>query len=346
MIWEYGIEWGGLFVANTVVSKTRILHLTDILTRFSDEEHPLDAGELIAKLAEREVETERKAIYRDIAAMRDVGMDVIFTRTPKPGYFLGERKLQLAEIRLLMDGVLSAGFITHKKSMELVEKLTSSVSCYQARELSKQIYIDHRNKQQNEGIYYNVDTINEAIAKRRKIRLDYGRRVLGEKGGVEWSTKTFVISPYALLWYDDRYYVIGNNEKYDNLMHLRVDRMHRVEMLSQPSRNFEEVSKYRGSFDVADYAAKLSNAYVGTPMTIELVCQPDLLEAVLDRFGKDLSIRRRPDNRFSFRVEMAVSDGLVRDILNFGSGVEVVSPKALRSKIAQTVAELQEMYNQ
>lgn len=325
-------------------SKIRLLRLLEILTEKTDEDHPMETAQLLDELAKWDITAERKSIYRDMEALRSVGLDVIFTRTPKCGYFLGERRLQVAEIRLLMDGVLSAGFITHKKSMELVNKLTGTISCYQAAELKNQLYIDHRNKQQNEEIYYTVDIVNRAIVRRKKICFSYNRRILDETGAIRWSTRTFTVSPYALLWYDDRYYLIGNNEKYDNLMHLRVDRMRHVLMLKENCRSFEEVSAYRGHFDVADYAAKLSNAFGGTAMSVELVCEPELLETVLDRFGQEIDIRRRPDHRFSFRVKMAVSDGLVKELLNFGTGIEVVSPKMLREKMQQTVSALYQMY--
>ena len=168
--------------------------------------------------------------------------------------------------------------------------------------------------------------------------------MLSEKGQVSWENKTFTVSPYALLWYDDRYYVIGNNEKYDNLMHLRLDRMHKVTVTQKPCRSFEEISAYRGHFDVADYGKKLANAFGGTPMMIELLCDGDKLEVILDRFGEDISFRRRPDGRFCFRTEMAISDGLVGDIVRLGAGIEVLSPKILREKVTETLTNLLQIY--
>ncbi len=325
-------------------AKLKLLYLLDILSQYSDEEHPLDAGELIAHLEEAGISAERKSVYRDVEVLRSFGLDVIATRTPKPGYFLGERKLQLAEIRLLMDAVLSAGFITPKKSRELIGKLKEMCSCYQAKALEQQIYIDKRVKHKNEEIYYTIDIINRAISHQRQISFEYGRRILLENGKIGWNLKKFTVSPYALLWLDDNYYVIGNHSKYQNLMHLRVDRMLKVKMTDHASRSFEEVSPYRNHFDVADYAGKLAGAFGGKPMVMEVLCESGLLEQILDRFGDQITIRNRPDGRFSFRTEMAISDGLVRDIIALGPGVQVLSPKVLRQKIEQTVEQLHQLY--
>ncbi len=323
-----------------MANKAKVLYLLDILSHQTDEDHPLSAGELIEQLEKVGISAERKSIYRDIDQLRSFGFDIICTRTPKNGYFLGERTLQLAEIRLLTDAILSAAFISPKKSMELVGKLQEICSDHQKNQLHKQIYIDRRNKHKNEEIYYSIDQINTAVASHRKIQFEYGKRILNDQGKTQWETKTFTVSPYALLWYDDRYYVIGNNEKYDNLMHLRLDRMHKVTVTDKPSRSFEEVSAYRGHFDVADYGKKLANAFGGTPMVIELLCDGDKLEVILDRFGEDISFRRRGDGKFSFRTEMAISDGLVGDLIRLGSGVQVLSPKILREKVKEQLENL------
>ncbi len=333
-------------MAGSVDTKTKLLHLLDILNTQTDEDHPLDTAALIAALETRGIKAERKSIYRDLDVLRDFGFDIILSRGNPAGYFLADRKLQLAEIRLLMDAVLSAGFITRKKSTELIAKLQTLCSKHQGAQLDRQVYIDKRKKHKNEEIYYSIDVINQAVTAKRKITFDYARRVLNEEGKITLSTRRFTVSPYALLWFDDCYYVIGNNEKYDNLMHLRVDRMQRVQLTKEPCRSFEEVSPYRNSFDVADYAGKLGSAFGGQAMVMELLCDGNMLEQILDRFGEDIAIRGRPDGKFSFRVEMAISDGLVRELIGMGTGVQVLSPRVLRDKITQTVAELHQMYQE
>lgn len=331
-------------MAGNCASKAKLLHLLDILSTHSDEEHPLDAAALISHLEKRGISAERKSVYRDIEVLRDFGFDILLTRTTPGGYFLAQRELELAEIRLLMDAVLSAGFITRKKSLQLVEKLQHMCSRHQAATLNRQVYIDKRQKHTNEEIYYSIDVINRAVEQKKQITFSYGRRVLSRQGQITTAYRTFTVSPYALLWYDDSYYVIGNNQKYDNLMHLRLDRMHRVTMTALPARSFEEVSSYRNHFDVADYAAKLSNAFGGRPMTIELLCRDDRLEQILDRFGDRITVRDNGDGHFRFRTEMAVSDGLVRDIISLGDGVRVVSPPLLRQKVVEQLESLRQVY--
>lgn len=332
-------------MAGNPAQKQKLLMIAEILANQTDEEHPMTAEELVGELENRGIRCERKSVYGDIEVLRDFGLDILKTRSKKSGFYLVSREWQLAEVRLLTDAVLAAEFITPKKSRELTEKLKRMLSIHQAKEIDRQVFIENRKKEKNEEIYYNIDKLQTAIAQKRKIQCRYHRRLIKPDGTVGLDIKSFTISPYAMLWFDDRYYVIGNNEKYDNLMHLRLDRMKSVVITNQTVRPFEEVSEYRGNFDVADYARKIANAFGGQTETIELLCKNEFLEQAFDRFGDGIRIRSRPDGRFSFKTEAAVSEGLVADILKFGEALEVVRPLSLRKKVCEAVQKMNAIYN-
>lgn len=332
-------------MAGNKQQKSKLLHLAEIFRTKTDEEHPLTAEQLIVELNKRGIECERKSIYSDISYLMEFGMDIEKNSSKGRGYYLAEREYQLAEVRLLMDAVQSASFITPKKSRDLIEKIEGMTSVYQASDLAEQVYIDNRHKQSNEEIYYNIDVIHRAINNRKKITFKYRRRDFSADGRIEWSVKNLTISPYAMLWSDDRYYVIGNNQKYDNLIHLRLDRMKNVEETKENSRHFSEVSDYKAFFDVADYANRLFNVFGGETVSAELLCTAEKVEQILDIFGEDIKLRLRSDGKFSFKIQAALSEGLVSDILKLGDDLEVISPIKLRSMVKQRVTSLYNLYN-
>lgn len=325
--------------------KLKLLYILKYLKEYSDEEHPVDAEALIKYLEKQDIEVERKSVYSDIDALREFGYNIISAKTPKRGYFLAERKFQLAEVRLLMDAVQSACFITAKKSRQLLEKLELCVSEYQAKNIKNQVYIDNRRKYANEEIYYNIDKLNTAISEGKKIRFKYVKKEIGSDRRFKNTEKELTVSPYALLWSDDRYYIIGNNSKYDNLMHIRIDRMKNVEITKENVRPFDEVTDYKSGFDVADYARRIFNVFSGENDVMELVCKNDAINIITDIFGDDISIRPRSDDRFSFRMPIVISDGLVADILKLGDKVEVVKPDELRERVKSSVNSLYNLYN-
>ncbi len=333
-------------MAGSASQKIKLLYLADILRQYSDEQHPLTAAALCAHLQSYGISAERKSVYADIRTLEEYGMDIIKTKVPSAGFFVAGREFEVPEIYLLCDAVQSAGVITHSKTRELVEKLGTLLSCHQAKDLKKRVFIDTRAKCDNEEIYYNIDILNRAIDGGKKVSLCYRNKHLSE-GKIVYTTKTHTISPYALLWENDHYYLVGNNEKYHNLMHLRLDRMKTVTILDQPVRPFTQVCEYTDYFDVADYQKKTFSMFGGELCNIELCCKEQLLDQVTDKFGENILFRRNSSaGTFTFSVNARISDGLVGWILQFGADMEVKAPAALREKIAARITALQAVYNQ
>ncbi len=326
-------------------SKLKLLYLAEIFEKKTDENHYISANSLCDELEKLGITAERKSIYKDIDVLREYGYDIIHVGSRSSGgYFLGQRKFELAEIRLLSDAVQAANFISQKKSKELVAKIESFASDKQAKTLHSQVYVDNRPKCKNEEIFYTISALDEAITKGVKVKFIYTRRKITEQFKTANEDKSFTVSPYALIWSDDHYYVVCNNEKYDNLMHLRIDRIKHVNPLNERSRPFSEVSPYRSSFDSADYAAKLFNMYSGEQKPVELVCENSLLETMMDRFGEKIRVQKVDDNHFLLRTNAAVSDGLAAWVLQFGGRVTVRMPNELIKSVKEKAEEILKKY--
>lgn len=324
--------------------KVKLLYIIKILTELTDEEHPLSATEICEKLSAYDITAERKAIYDDIECLISFGYDIIQTRVPKNGYFLASRDFELPEVFLLGDAVRTAKFISEKKTRELTSKLDRLLSKHQTKRNISAIYIDSSNKTKNEELFYNIDRINTAIEEGKKIRFTYSKRVLHEGRQITTESKTRTVSPYAMTWQFDYYYLIGNYEKYDNLMNLRIDRIHSVEIIDEPMRHFSEVSDYRDTFDVADYTKKLFGMFGGNMQEIKLRCSSKMLEQVTDRFGDKIFITNVTDKTFDFTAKAAVSDALATWIMNYGANIEVITPTELRQKIIDRAERILEIY--
>lgn len=325
--------------------KLKLLYIIKILREHTDEEHPLSASDICKKLEQYGISAERKAIYDDIENLISFGYDIIFTRSPKVGYFLASREFETPEIYLLCDAIRTAKFITPKKSRELVGKLQEMLSENQRAGLKTGLYIASDLKCRNEEIFYNIDAISRAIAEKKKISFKYGIHTLNKNRDIVIKDREHIISPYAQTWQDDHYYLIGNYEKYDNLAHFRIDRMRSVTVLDEKARPFKEVSDYDDVFDVADYTKGLFNMFGGKPESIELKCDISLLEQIIDRFGRAIFIRNVTDTHFSFTVKAVPSEAFITFVMNFGGKVEIQSPSYLRKKIIKRVSDIQKLYS-
>ena len=253
-------------------NKIRMLCVLDILRKYSDEEHPLSSIRISEILLEEYgIKCERKAtIYSDINALKAFKnnyFNIGNISTPSKGFCVFEREFELPELYLLCDAVMSAHSVTKAKSKALVSKLEQFASIYQSKDIASSVYIDNRQKSDNSSIYINIYYIHQAIIQKKKIQIKYIRHNVDKN-----SERHYTVSPYAMIWSNDRYYLVCNNDTKQNLMHVRIDRIKNVEILKEQARSFENFTEYRGKFNAADYAEKMFNGFSGTVERIELIC--------------------------------------------------------------------------
>lgn len=318
------------------IGRQRLFSVIKILYKYSDEYHPLNTNKILDILYQSYgIKAERKSVYKDIESLKQCGMDIEHTSSTKEGYYLASRSFEVAEIRLLIDAVLSARFITPKKTKELTKKLYDELSCYQSESIEMQAFYDNRTKLDNEQIYYIVDKINSAIAAGKKISFIYHHKMIKYNKVINDIGRKFVISPYALLWAQDKYYVAGNYEKYNDTSKYRLDKMSNVEIIDEDIRSFTEVTSYKKRFDTADYINKSFMMYDGTENTIELICDMSLIETMLDRFDKKAHFINYGENKFKVCARAFVSEGLVDWLIPYCDRCYIAAPIDLRKSVTE-----------
>ncbi len=326
--------------------RLRLLKVLDCLKLKSDAEHPISAVEIAEELGKYGISVERKAIYKDIEALQSAGFQIEVTGKPKRGYYLSVREFELPEVSLLIDAVQSAGFVPKDRSRSLVKKLQNLVSVYEAEELKNRICIENRSKSANESVYNTIELLNGAIKSSVAVKIKYAKTVLdGTRLAAEY--KDMIINPYALLWESDHYYLIGNNVKYENLIHLRVDRIAEISLTKRKARHFSEVSEYKQRFDTADYSRKVFNMFGGEMRRIDLECKVELLNQITDKFSDFIMIRHlKGEKTFRFSVDAVISEGLVGWLMQFGGDIKVLSPDDLKQRVKETAQNLINIYSE
>lgn len=326
-------------------SKIKTLLIYQLLDKYSDERHPLSSTELIELLEEQGIKCERKSIYADIEALNEIGCDIISVRSPKKGFFMASRLFEVPEVMLLIDAVASAGFISNKKTYKLIEKLKTLLSKPESESLVSQVYVESSNaKCDNEEIYITIDHLHGAITDKKKVKFVYKRRSIDVQNKKKHTEKTFTVSPYALIWKDDHYYLVCNNEKYDNLMNLRIDRMKKLSILDEAARPYSEVSSYSDMFDVQDYSSRMFNMFSGESCKVTLKCALNLQEEMLDRFGSSIPLMASENNHFETTVTATLSDGFVSWLMQYGKDIEVVEPQSLKDMLVKKANDIINVY--
>lgn len=309
-------------MAKVSVGKLKLLYILETLVRDTDQDHRKGTRELIEMLKSHGLSAERKSIYDDIETLKEFGLDIIYDKEEPAGYYLGERDFELAELKLLVDAVQSSKFITARKSEVLIRKLEKLTSAGEARNLQRQVYVSGRIKTMNESIYYNVDAVHSAIAGDSKIAFRYMVWNL-EKHLVPKSDRAVTVSPWALVWDDENYYMIAFDGESGIMKHYRVDKMKDIRCLQEPREGRES---FKG-FDAAGFAKKTFGMYGGRTEKVTLECDNRLVGPILDRFGTDVIIVPAGEERFKVTQEVAVSGQFFGWLVGLGPGVRIVYPQ-------------------
>ena len=326
------------------IQKKKLPLLQRLLLAETDEDHGMTIDHVIRALGRQGVTAERKSIYHDLDTLRECGMDVVSARQGSSTvYFVGEREFQLPELKLLVDAVQSSRFITRHKSEQLIRKLEQLTSRHQAKQLQRSVYVWGRAKTTNERIYLNVDAIHTAIACKRKIAFRYFRYGPDRKKVLRGGGGEYLVSPYALTWGEDNYYLNGHYPKY-GITNFRVDRMEHIRVLEEAALPAKKAGGGH-ELDLSQYSVRTFGMYNGPLRDLTIRFQNNLCEVVLDRFGDSVFLRDCGDGTFTADIRVKVSPIFFGWLMNFGTQAKIVSPADVARQYAEAARQVAALYD-
>ncbi len=326
--------------------KIKLLKIWEILNRDTDENNPMPTPVLIKKLAECGIEVDRKILYSYIKLLNDFGYEVMTHRSLSNEYYVADRKFDIPEIHILMDAVRAAGFITKKKTDELVSKIAQLAGSQRAEVLTRNIVEFNTRKSINENIYYSVYEIALAIEEKKKISFSYfdydikRRKVYRKKKSDPTQIRKYKVNPLATVFSNDNYYLICYDDWFGNLAHYRVDRMDEVTMLDTPISEAAQKNKV----DIVRHKQQLFGMFGGDKQKVSFEADKDLIDVVFDFFGADLYISKSAGNKIIFAADVQVSKPFIAWCCSFGTGVKVTAPQTVVETVKEYLAETAEQY--
>lgn len=319
--------------------KQKLLYLLKFFYEETDEQHTLTVNQMIDKLEQNGISAARRSIYDDIRTLQDFGIDIVMRKSKTCEYFLGSRLFETSELKILIDSIQSSKFITKKKSESIIKRLKQLASKPQSRKFSGQIYIYDRIKAMNECILYNVDTLHNAIAENRKVTFRYfdyniKREKVFRKNGEPYSA-----NPLALTFDNENYYLISYNDKYEDYVHYRVDKMVDIEISKEKRIMPKE------KFNAAEYVKPMFSMFDGEVEHITALFHISYLNVIIDRFGDNVILRETEDAEcFQATFKAAVSPTFLSCIIGFGAGALILSPQWVADEVRNLALEVTKMY--
>ena len=326
-----------------ISNKQRILKIKEIFEKETDEEHELSFDDIIERLRLKYgpgYEVGVRAIKDDVKTLMDVDPSIAENRDKfgKKLFCKVDRKFEVYELRMLIDAISSARFTTPTDTTKLIDKIKSLTSNSLSRKLINQIYVDNRIVCENNELKYNIDKLHNAVQHRKVIRFKYERYNVYKEIVEGNDGNYYEVEPYGVVWNNGFYYLVGFNLSRKEIINYRIDRMRRVEE--------QDESFTREYFNLAEHINKCFNMYPGTVSHIEIKFDKHLINAIIDRFGKDVNIKVAEDGNFILKTDAAINEGLVRWILNWGSDAKVLYPPMLIKEVKKEIEKMSDIYNQ
>ena len=303
--------------------KIKLLKLYELLRQETDEQHPMTTMTIIDRLGKMGISCERRTLAKDMAILNEQGYEVMFRWIGKEkGYYVEDRSFSVPELKILIDAVQAASFITDKKTSELIEKIADLGGGHRADILKSNMVCFNTRKHSNESIYYNVGYLEDAIQQQKKVIFCYfdlnehGEKVYRREG------HHYVVEPVGLVFHEDNYYLMVYSARHDGTANYRVDRMDKVEIIDELV--CEKALELRASVDC--FTEQAFKMYGGQPVDITLQFDHKLIGVVYDKFGEDTNMIRLNDNTCVATVKVQTRPTFCGWIFQFGNQMQITSP--------------------
>lgn len=318
--------------------KLSIIYIYEILKEYSDENHLLKQQDIIKLIKQiYDMDCERKSIGNNIDFLIDLGFDII--KVPHKGCYLGERVLEPSEVSFIVDALFSSKSISGKQAKELSTKLSNLLSKYQRKRYNYIYKADEVNRTSNKELFYNIEIIQEAIEKNKKVSFNYVRPPYSEEN----TLKTYIINPYFLINSQGRYYLICNFDYYNEIGNYKVDFIKNIRILDDERKPLNNLKGYEKGFDISKYINEHIYPFGDKTVyaTIKLT-DDNSITYVMEWFGKNAKIYKK--NNTTYADIVSSEKALVYWCLQYGESVELMIPSETRNKIKEIVAKIQKKY--
>ena len=319
--------------------KKKIFVLNRIFEEHTDLDHGLRMNEILTLLDNHGIDAERKSVLDDIDTLKQLGVDV--------GHEEGERKFRLFsrefevfEIKLLVDSIQTSKFLPQEKTDALVKKLMKLCSRHERHKLERQVIVANRAKNLNTRIHYSMDAIHEAIANDTQISFKYFNYDINKKRVFRKKGATYRLSPFAMIYTDDNYYLLAFDPEEKEIRPFRVDRMDSVNVLKAKRIGAEAFEK----IDMSRYTNYTFSMFGGEPVSVTLRFQNPLMNTVIDRFGADVVTRKVDGYHFEITVPVAVSDQFYGWVFGLGKKVRIIAPESVKEGMKKALADIAQRY--
>ncbi|MBD5508231.1 MAG: WYL domain-containing protein [Lachnospiraceae bacterium] len=314
--------------------------ILDILKEYSDEEHKLTQQEIIKLLRKNyDMDCDRRSVKNNILSLIEMGYEI----NMENGYYLEERELENAELRILIDSVLFSKTLSATQAKRMIKKLETFGNRYFTAKVSHVSNTPSRSRTENKQVLYTVNAINDAIDEKKKIRFRYCK--YGPDLKLHDRGKDYVVNPYQMIASNGHYYLLGNVDRYNNVSYFRIDKMVGTEILDMPVKPMKDVQELKNGLDLPKHMAEHAYMFCGESVPVQIRCKEDTVDDLVDWFGRDIKVLSKNSDTGDIVVRVICNyNAMFYWALQYGPHIEVLEPKNLRKELMEAIQRMAEKY--
>ncbi len=314
--------------------------ILEILQKYSDENHALTQQEIIRLLKQNyAMECDRRSVKNNVLSLQEMGYDISMEK----GYRLMSRDFDDSELRILIDSVLFSKSISTKQARELIKKIRDHASNFFNAKVSHVCNLPDLPRTVNRQAMYALDAINDAISERKKISFVYNEM------GTDFKLhptrpEPYIVNPYQIVANNGRFYIIGNYDKRDNIIHFRVDKMTDVRILEEKAKPMKQIPELKDGLNLPKHMAEHMYMFSGESILVKLETTENMMQELVDWFGNDFRVEKMGEGKIRARV-VCNAKAMHYWALQYGPSVEVIEPAKLRNELKDSIKKMAEKYS-
>ena len=319
--------------------KLALLRIWQILREYSDYDHPMTQEDISERLdRDYGIVLERKAVSRNLSLLEEAGIEIGSVRA---GCFIESREFEDAELRMLIDGVLSSKHITAKHSKDLIERLCSQSNKYFKSHVKNIYSVNDWSKTDNQALFYNIEVIDQAIEQGVMVSYDYNKYGADKKLHKSSYQR---VSPYQMILHNQRYYLMAYNAFFGNMVFHRLDHITNIKLRPEhPLVDIRTVKGYESGLNYKDLSSTMPYFFTDKPERITFTADNGIIDQIIEWFGKDVRMLKKDEDHVEVTLT-ASPNAMEYWALQFLDHVEVTAPESLRERIRVSLDKGREKY--
>ena len=141
------------------------------------------------------------------------------------------------------------------------------------------------------------------------------------------------VTPYHILVYNDRYYMLANYERYSNLSIWRIDLMSNVKLLEEAGRPKQEIKGMTNTWNGQEYMEQHLNMFYDDPVKVTLKVPNDHYTMMVDWFGNSFVKWRAIDEKYDMVFVACSEQAMINWAMQYSDVVEVLGPSDVQDAI-------------